>query len=168
MKNINVGEIKQESNFEILEQCYQLFQILFKFMQTNSLREQINFNWKCSIHFEREWQWPKLPREIFDLGCLPGILQVAAVISGQPLCKCSYCYPTVCKNNVTNYQETKKSSKRKCLSRHWTWPKRQNKTPQTSCDSHLPCKIMFSPSHIICTGQATDMRQLLCFYQTTW
>ena len=44
MKNINVGEIKQESNFEILEQCYRLFQILFKLMQTNSLHEQINFN----------------------------------------------------------------------------------------------------------------------------
>ena len=57
MKNINVGEIKQESNFEILEQCYQLFQILFKLMQTNSLHEQINFNWKCSISFEREWRW---------------------------------------------------------------------------------------------------------------
>ena len=60
----------------------------------------------------------ELLRELFNLGYLPGILQVAAVLSGQPLCKCSYCYPTVCKNNVTNYQETKKSSKRKRLSRH--------------------------------------------------
>ena len=75
----------------------------------------------------------ELPRELFDLGYLPGILQVAAVLSGQPLCKCSYCYPTVCKNNVTNYQETKKSSKRKCLSRHWTCQKRQKKNSQFIC-----------------------------------
>lgn len=41
-------------------------------------------------------------------GLVPGILQVAAVLSEQLLCKCSYCYPTVCENNVINYQETTK------------------------------------------------------------